>query len=58
MSAEGVQQGDPKSPLLFCITLHDLISQITSELLLGYLNDVTFGGNLQFFERGGAVLNK
>ena len=31
-------------PLLFCLTLHSLISELTSELVLGYLDDVTFGG--------------
>ena len=46
LSAEGVQQGDPLGPLLFCLTLHNLISELTSELILGYLDDVTFGGSL------------
>ena len=46
LSAEGVQQGDPLGPLLFCLTLHDLISELNSELVLGYLDDVTFGGSL------------
>ena len=46
LSAEGVQQGDPLGPLLFCLTLHNLISEQTSELILGYLDDVTFGGSL------------
>ena len=43
LSAESVQQGDPLGPLLFCLTLHNLISELTSELILGYLDDVTFG---------------
>ena len=31
-SAEGVQQGDPLGPLLFCLTIHPLVSQLKSEL--------------------------
>ena len=42
----GVQHGDPLDPLLFCLTLHNLISELTAELILGYLDDVTFGGSL------------
>ena len=31
-TAEGVQQGDPLGPLLFCFTIHSLFSQLVSEL--------------------------
>ena len=45
-SAEGVQQGDPLGPLLFCLTIHDLVSNLRSEFRLFYLDDGTLGGNL------------
>ena len=43
-SAEGVQQGDPPGPLLFCLTIHELCSHLQSELCLSYLDDGTLGG--------------
>ena len=43
-SAEGVQQGDPLGPLLFCLTIHPLASQLKSELCIWYLHDSTIGG--------------
>lgn len=46
VSAEGVQQGDPLGPLLFCLTLHPLLTSLSSKLKLGYLDDVTLGGNI------------
>ena len=45
-SSEGVQQGDPLGPLLFCLSIHRLCSQLKSELWLCYLDDVTLGGNV------------
>ena len=47
ISAEGVQQGDPIGPLLFCLTLHLLLSSFSSKLRVGYLDDVTLGGSLE-----------
>jgi hypothetical protein len=43
-SDEGVQQGDPLGPLLFCLTVHGLLSTMRSEVVLGYLDDVSLGG--------------
>ena len=43
-SAEGVQQGDALGPLLFCLTIHPLVSQLKSELCVWYLDDSTIGG--------------
>ena len=46
-SSEGVQQGDPLGPLLFCLSIYRLSSQLKSELCLFYLDDITLGGNLE-----------
>jgi hypothetical protein len=43
-SAEGVQQGDPLGPLLFCLAIQPLLSCCQSELKIGYLDDITLGG--------------
>ena len=43
-SAEGVQQGDPLGPLLFCLAIHPLVSQLESEFCVWYLDDGTIGG--------------
>ena len=43
-SAEGVQQGDPLGPLLFCLVLHQRGLHLKSDL---YLDDVTLGGDCQ-----------
>ena len=40
-SQEGVQQGDPIGPLLFCNTIQPLLSSLRSNLNIGYLDDVT-----------------
>ena len=45
LSCEGVQQGDPLGPLLFCLTLQQLSLQLRSELCLFYLDDGTLGGS-------------
>ena len=46
-SSEGVQQGDPLGPLLFCLSLYHLHSQMRSEFCILYLDDVTLGGNVE-----------
>ena len=44
LSQEGPQQGDPLGPLLFCNTIHPLLSSLKSDLKLGYMDDVSLGG--------------
>ena len=46
-SAEGVQQGDPLGPLLFCLVLHQRGLHLRSYLKVLYLDDVTLGGDCQ-----------
>ena len=43
-SQTGPQQGDPIGPLLFCNTIHPLITSLKSDLNLGYLDDESLGG--------------
>jgi len=43
-SSEGVQQGDPLGPLLFCLSLHRPCLDLSSEFCVMYLDDVTLGG--------------
>ena len=46
-SAEGLQQGDPLGPLLFCLSIHHLCTQLKSELCIFYLDDGTLGGSME-----------
>ena len=45
--SEGVQQGDPLGPMLFCLTIHPMVEKLRSELKVFYLDDGTLGGNLE-----------
>ena len=47
LSAEGVQQGDPLGPLLFCIAIQHIVDNLKSPLNCWYLDDGTIGGNAQ-----------
>ena len=57
-SAEGVQQGDPLGPLLFCLTIHELCSHLQSELCLFYLDDGTLGGSVRDLEHDLEVVER
>jgi hypothetical protein len=46
-SSEGVQQGDPLGPLLFCLAIHPLLENIHSEFVSGYLDDIGIGGEVE-----------
>ena len=46
-SVEGIQQGDPLGPLLFCLSIHDLVSSLKSEYKVFYLDDGTIGDTLE-----------
>jgi len=43
-SEEGPQQGDPLGPLLFCNTIQPLLSSLSPELNLDYIDDVKLAG--------------
>jgi hypothetical protein len=40
LSEEGAQQGDPLSPLYFCLVIKELLDSMMSELVLAYLDDI------------------
>jgi hypothetical protein len=50
-SSEGIQQGDPLGPLLFCLAIHPILQNCHSELCIGYLDDVTLGGPIDSITR-------
>ena len=45
-SAEGIQQGDPLGPMLFCIVTIGLAKRLKSELNIWYLDDGSLGGDI------------
>ena len=45
-STEGVQQGYSLGPLLFCITIHNMVQQLCSQLNVFYLDYGNLGGSL------------
>ena len=60
LSQEGVQQGDPLGPLLFCLVIHPLVKKLKSELRIFYLDDGLIGGtaldvpdDIRMIRRGG-----
>ena len=49
-SDDGVQQGDPLGPLLFCLTIHPLLNTLQSSFKACYMDDVTLGGRVDTVE--------
>ena len=43
-SSEGAQQGNLLAPLYFWLAMHELLTSLKSELVLGYLGDISMGG--------------
>src|SRR6218665_2511458 len=43
-SETGPQQGDPLAPLLFSVPLQPMLQALESELKIGFLDDITLGG--------------
>jgi hypothetical protein len=43
-SEEGIQQGDPLGPLLFCLAIQPILRTLSSNFVVGYMDDVTLGG--------------
>src|SRR6218665_496627 len=41
----GPQQGDLLGPLLFCLPLQPVLHSLTSDLRMGYLDDLSLGGS-------------
>lgn len=46
LSEEGVQQGDPLGPLLFCLVIQPIIDSLQSKINEWYLDDGSIGGNI------------
>ena len=45
--AEGVRLGDPIGPLLFCLSIHDVLLPLKSVFLAFYLDDGIPGGSVE-----------
>jgi hypothetical protein len=50
-SAEGVQQGDPLGPLLFCLAINPLLRDIQSEFVSGYSKTLGLVGRWKWSRR-------
>ena len=48
---DGVQQGDPLGPLLFCLSIHPILTAFHSPFIACFMDDVTLGGDVGTVER-------
>ena len=46
-----MQQGDPLGPLLFCLCIYSMVSNLESELCIWYFDDESIGGTADVVER-------
>ena len=46
-SSEGVQQGDPLGPLLFCLSIYHHSTLLSANFCVEYLDDITLGGSTE-----------
>ena len=44
LSQEGPYQGDPLGSILFCVSIHPDLLRLQSELVAGFMDDLTLGG--------------
>ena len=42
-----MQQGDPLGPLLFCLAVAKVLKACEGDLVVGYLDDLTVGGDYE-----------
>src|SRR6218665_1960217 len=56
LSHFGPQQRDKLGPLLFCLPLQPILSEMSSSLVLGYLDDHTLGGSVRVVDADVAML--
>ena len=52
-STTGMQQGDPLGSLLFSITIYPILECLRSELILGYLDDLTIMPRFTHYQNRG-----
>lgn len=45
------QQRDPLGPFYFCLAIQELLDSLKSELILGYLDDITLGDDASIVVR-------
>ena len=50
-SQGGAQQGDPLGPLLFSLPFQQVLQSLESDFKLGFLDDVTLGGEMETMVR-------
>ena len=58
-SEEGcTQQGDPLGSLLFCITIQPLLHMLRSELVVGYIDDITIEGHISKVDEDVTIIKR